>query len=213
MGVTDITDASADWLWVDMYGADLNRDFEPTVEDGGEGYALLASCLRVYKTGATSCADTSEPCCQLAEGRTLVYSVRASTSATSGDHVPTVERAEVDGLVSAGWTEGCNPFYGPPGLCGDGSGDGPFELYPSGGSDRVGIYRCYTGVDHFLSTDGSCEGTTAERLLGYAATTPSSDAPRPLMRCYNSAEQAHLHWLDASCPSGVSQEFVLGYVR
>jgi hypothetical protein len=213
MGVTDATGDSADWLWVDMYGADLNRDFEPTVEDGGAGYSLLQSCLRVWRTGASSCADTTEACCQLAEGRTMVYSVRSSSAPTEGDHVPTVDRPEVDSLVAGGWTEACNPFYGPPGLCGDGSGDGPFSLYPNDGSGRVALYRCYSGADHFISTDAACEGRTTERLLGYAATTPDSAMPRPLRRCYNDAAVVHLHWLDEHCPSGVTEEAILGYVR
>ena len=213
MGLTATGDAAADWLWVDMYGADLNRDFEPTEEDGGAGYALLASCLRVYATGAASCDDPGEACCQLAEGRTLVYSVRASPTATSGDHVPTVERAEADALVAGGWTEGCNPIYGPPGLCAGSSGDGPFGLYPSDAEGRVPVFRCYTGVDHFLTNDPACEGATFERLLGYAASTPSSAMPRPLTRCYNRAVRAHLHWLDAACPSSVEQEGGLGFVQ
>lgn len=213
MGVTTGGDDSADWLWVDMYGADLNRDLEPTVQDGGAGYALLQSCLRVWRSGASSCADAGEACCQLAEGRSLVWSVRSGVLDSWGDHVPTVDRAEVDELVAAGWTEACNPFYGPPGLCGGGTGDGPFGLFPSGGEGRVAIYRCYSGADHFLSTDGACEGRTYERLLGHAAAAPSSEMPRPLHRCYNSSGVAHLHWLDASCPSGTTDEGILGYVQ
>jgi hypothetical protein len=212
MGVTQSTDVSADWLWVDMYGSDLNRDFEPTVQDGGAGYALLQSCLRVWRSGARSCADTGEVCCQLVRDRVMVWSVRSSSSATAGDHVPTLDRAEVDSLVAGGWVEGCNPGYAPPGMCEGAEGDGPFGLYELSGSGRVAVYRCYTGVDHFLSTDGGCEGTTYERLLGYAATSPSSDMPRPLRRCYNSAGLAHFWWLDASCPAG-TDEFTLGYVR
>jgi hypothetical protein len=213
MGLGAVEDGTGEWLWVDMYGAEFDRDFEPTVEDGGAGYALLQSCVRVFKTGARACTDPSEACCQLAEGRTLIYSVRSSATPTSGDHVPTPDRSEVDALVAGGWTEGCNPFYGPPGLCAGSSGDGPFQLYPSDNAGRTPIYRCYTGVDHFLSTDAGCEGTTPERLLGYAATTPSSEMPRPLRRCYNTAETAHLHWLDAHCPAGVQEEAVLGFVR
>lgn len=212
MGVTDATDATADWLWVDMYGSDLGRDFEPTVEDGGAGLTLLTSCLRVYRTGASACIDTSELCCQLAEGRTLIRSVRVSGSISGGDHVPTPDAAEVAGLVATGaWEEVCNPHYGPPGLCGGGTTpDGPFHLYPSGGAGRAPLYRCYSGADHFLSTDGACEGRTTERLLGYAATAPSSDMPRALTRCYGTV---HLHALDAPCPGGSTAEAVLGYVR
>ncbi|MSP57067.1 MAG: hypothetical protein EXR69_15935 [Myxococcales bacterium] len=214
MGMTDATDGSADWLWVDMYGSDLGRDFEPTVEDGGAGYALLQSCLRVYRSRSAACGDSSEACCQLAEDRVLVYSVRQSGGATAGDHVPTVEATEVRDLVAnGGWDEVCNPHYGPPGLCGGGTtADGPFHLYASGGADRTALYRCLTTADHFISPDPACEGTTHERLLGYAATTASSDAPRPLTRCVTSTI-FHLHALDGPCPAGSTAESVLGYVR
>ena len=143
----------------------------------------------------------------------MVYSVRSSADPTSGDHVPTLDRSEVDSLVASGWTEGCNPAYGPPGLCEGNEGDGPFGLYANAGTGRVEIYRCYTGVDHFLSTDGACEGFTTERLLGYAASTPSSDMPRPLHRCYDSGATAHFWWLDATCPAGVTSEATLGFVQ
>lgn len=214
MGVTDSADASADWLWVDMYGAELNRDFEPTVEDGGAGYALLQSCLRVYRTGATQCTDSTEACCQLAADPILVRSVRQAGGATAGDHVPTVDAAEADALTATGgWDQVCNPFYGPPGVCGGGTtGDGPFRLFASGGTDRAPLYRCYTGVDHFLSGDSACEGRTTESLLGYVATVQSSAAPRPLRRCYT-ASTVHLHWLDGDCPAGTTGEAVLGYVK
>ncbi len=212
MGETGATDDSRDWLWVDMYGSDLNRDFEPTVEDAGAGLSLLQSCLRVYRQGNRSCADAGETCCQLAEGRTLVRSVRLRGNISSGDHVPTVDAPEVDSLVASGaWEEVCNPHYGPPGLCSGGSTpDGPFHLYPNPGADRVAIYRCYSGADHFMTTDSNCEGRTYERLLGYAATTRSSEMPRYLLRCNGAV---HLHALDAPCPSGSSAEAVLGYVR
>ena len=213
MGLTANTDATADWLWVDMYGADYNRDFEPTVQDGGAGLALLESCLRVYATGARTCDDAGESCCQLGSGRTFVYSVRPSSTATSGDHVPTVERAEFDALLASGWTEACSPIYAPPGLCAGTTADGPFGLYPEDGADRLPVYRCYTGVGHLMTNDPGCEGTTYERLLGYAAASPSSAMPRRLTRCYNRSERVHLHWLDAPCPAGVEQEGALGYVQ
>jgi hypothetical protein len=64
-----------------------------------------------------------------------------------------------------------------------------------------------------LSPDPACEGTTTESLLGYAASAPSSDMPRPLQRCYAASAQRHLHWLDTGCPGGTSTEAVLGWVR
>ncbi len=220
MGVTAIEDAGADWLWVDMYGSALSRDLEPTIQDGGAAYALLQSCVRVYKAAGTAgCAHTDaagEACCELDAGPVVVHSLRHSgdSDGTQSDHVPTTNPAEVSSLTASGWEEVCNPHYGPPGLCGGGTtGDGPFLLYADSGADRAALYRCYTGVDHFISTDSACEGTTAEGLLGYASTTRSSATPRPLRRCYNSGAQVHLHWLDEHCPDGVSEEAILGYVH
>ena len=220
MGVTDIEDAGADWLWVDMYGSDLSRDMEPTVQDEGAAYDLLQSCIRVYKAAGTQgCAHpdaAGEACCDLGSGPIVIHSLRHSgdSAGTQTDHLPTASPTEVASLVGSGWEEVCNPHYGPPGLCGGGTtGDGPFLLYADGGTDRVALYRCYTGVDHFISTDPACEGTTTEGPLGFASTTRSSATPRPLRRCYNSDVQAHFHWLDEHCPSGVTEEAILGFVH
>ena len=51
-----------------------------------------------------------------------------------------------------------------------------YGFYPYTGtpvpSGTQSIYRCYTGVDHFVSTDPGCEGQTTEALLGYVQTSP-----------------------------------------
>lgn len=215
MGVTDAPDAdgSADWLWVDMYGAEYDRDFEPTVEDGGAGYELLKSCLRVWRSGATACDDASEACCAAPPDRVLVRSLRVKGGPLAGEHVPTDDMNEVVTLLGTGtWDEVCNLHHGPPRLCGGGTtGDGPFRLYRTGGPGRVELHRCYAG-GNFLSTDPACEGTTHVKSLGFAATGPTSDSPRPLTRCLTPMG-AHLHWLDAPCPVGSKGEAVLGYVR
>ncbi len=44
---------------------------------------------------------------------------------------------------------------------------------PPPGITNHALYRCKTGVDHFVSSDPNCEGTTEEELLGYAANLPS----------------------------------------
>ena len=219
MGVTDTPaeDATAPWLWVDAYGAEFDRDFEPTVEDGGAGYALLASCLRVWRSGATSCDDASEACCQTAPGMAPVWSLKgAGGGAWDTDHLLSVNPYENDALLAGGdWEAICNPTYGPPGaFCGGGAdGAGPFLLYRESGADRALLQRCNSGVGHFFSLDPACEGTTVEDPLGYLSTVKTSETPRPLRRCYNSSGQVHFHWLDERCPSGVNEEALLGYVR
>jgi hypothetical protein len=219
MGVGSVgSDGLADSLWVDMYGVEFDRDLEPTVEGGDAGYALLASCLRVYRSGARSCADEGEACCRLPAGLNTVWSLRRSGTGTwGGDHVPTISDTEKAALVAGGaFDEVCNPFYGPPGMCGGGTtGDGPFRLFAADGPGRAPVYRCYTGVDHFLSLDPACEGRTAEGPLGWLATARTSEMPRALRRCYNPGAVAHFHWLDEHCPSdpAVREESLLGYVR
>jgi hypothetical protein len=34
-------------------------------------------------------------------------------------------------------------------------------------ADMLPLYRCYTGTDHFATSDPKCEGQTTEKLLGY----------------------------------------------
>lgn len=50
--------------FVDIYGTAFGRDVEPTVEGGSKMYQLLTSCLRVFRSGAGTCTDTTELCCQ-----------------------------------------------------------------------------------------------------------------------------------------------------
>lgn len=176
MGVTGRSGDSADWLWVDMYGSELGRDFEPTVQDGGEGYALLESCLRVWRSGATTCADGAEACCQTAEGRVTVRSFRApGGGVVTADHVPSKDAVEIAALLADGWTEACNPHYGPPGLCG-GECEGRTVEHllgyaaaaPSSEMPRP-LTRCLSasGIHlHWLDT-GCPAGSSAEAVLGY----------------------------------------------
>jgi hypothetical protein len=53
-------DAMASSLWVDMFGDGITRDLEPTVQDGGRMWALFESCMRVFRTGAATCANLTE---------------------------------------------------------------------------------------------------------------------------------------------------------
>lgn len=58
-------DASAsDQAFVDTYGVEFSRDIEPTEEYGSLVLDLARSCVRVYRTGASTCDDPSEACCQ-----------------------------------------------------------------------------------------------------------------------------------------------------
>ena len=54
-----------------------------------------------------------------------------------------------------------------------------------------------------------------EGLLGWASEARTSETPRPLRRCYNTAATTHFHWLDEHCPAlpNVQEEAILGCVR
>jgi hypothetical protein len=207
------------WLWVDMYGTEFSRDIEPTVEGGDGLYTLMASCLRAYRAGGCG-AVPNEACCDVTPEYALVWSMRAPdpAGAMNTDHVPTADPNEMQALAAGGWEQVCAPFYGPPYLCatqGPLTGDGPFMLFSRPGADRRALYRCNTGVDHFVSLDPGCEGLEAESRLGYVSAVRHSGAPRPLSRCYNRPARAHFHWLGEQCPDrpGVRHEAVLGFVR
>ena len=221
MGITPSADGSYDWLWVDTYGAEFARDLEPTVEYGDGPYQLMRSCIAAYKAGGCSAAP-AEACCQIQPAYTLVHSMRVKDPDQNmdTDHVPTTAFNEVVALLGTGsFEQVCNPFFGPPSTCATGSnlsGDAPFQLLAQPGPGRVALYRCFSGVDHFISPSSTCEGTTGEGLLGYVSTTRTSSTPRPLCRCYNGPAQTHFHWLGESCPTalpGVAHEAVLGYVK
>ena len=49
--------------FTDMHGVAFSRDIEPTDEYGTLLLDLMTSCLRVFRSGARSCSDTTEACC------------------------------------------------------------------------------------------------------------------------------------------------------
>jgi hypothetical protein len=54
-------------------------------------------------------------------------------------------------------------------------------LYTAAGPDTTALYRCNTGVDHFVSADAACEGHKVEARLGYArASSPEPPPPPPV---------------------------------
>ena len=50
--------------FVDTYGAAFGRDLEPTTENGDYLYQLATACIKLYRTGARSCTDSGNICCQ-----------------------------------------------------------------------------------------------------------------------------------------------------
>ena len=216
-----IYDESGQWLWVDGFGAEFLRDIEPTAELGDAAYHLLQSCVRAYRGGGCAMA-ASEACCQdLDDLFVVVHSIRAvdSNGAFNTHHVLTTSVTERTTLLgSAGWEEVCNPFYSDAQLCGSAtkvSVEGPFALFTKAGTNRAGLWRCYTGKGNFFTKDPACEGQQIVGRLGYLSTTKSSETPRPLRRCYHTSAGFHFHALAPACPlhPEIRDEGVLGYVR
>lgn len=216
-------DGSAEWLWVDCYGHDLSRDIEPTVQGGWSAYELMASCIRTYRLGPDPCgtpAGAAERCCQLEPGMRVVRVLQLQEGRAwhGSAHLATTSQEERDALVNAGaWREVCNVGYGPPGHCGGATTpNGPFLVFAAGGEGRLPLWRCLKANNtHLIATDDGCEGALAEGVLGFIATSPTSETPRPLRRCHNTLEDRHFHVLNDLCPAeqGVTDGGVLGWVR
>lgn len=49
----------------DVYGAAFGRDLEPSREAGSVAYNIMASCIKMFRAGATSCtpAYSQQACC------------------------------------------------------------------------------------------------------------------------------------------------------
>jgi hypothetical protein len=166
------TDATAaDRAFVDTYGVEFSRDIEPTKEYGSLVYDLVRSCVRVYRSGATTCSDPNEACCQGGQ-----FSDRYA-------------------------------YFDGPG--------GTFVLYAAalGASpERTPLYHCLAGAsDEFFSPDAGCEGQTVLGEVGLVSTFKGGETLRSLRRCFGPG--GHAYSLTAACPSGKTQEAVLGYVR
>ena len=223
MGVyASSSDPSRGWLWVDGYGYEFARDIEPTVIDQGSILSILKSCLRVYRLGGCSAPGaSSEECCKQEDTLRLIYSLRENDPSNSMNtrHILTSDSNEKDVLIYQGWEEVCNPIIGVPGICSRAdaglSADGPFQVFVKNKEGRVGLYRCINGFEKFFSTDSNCEGRPVDGLLGYISTVRTSEAPRPLARCYNTDTNVHFHWIGEQCPDipNVRHEAVVGFVR
>lgn len=222
MGLLPAEDGSDAWLWVDTYGAAFSRDIEPTLEYGDRLYEVMRSCLRVLRAGGCGAAP-GEDCCDLRRTHNLVWSARLPDPARAMDtqHILTISAEEGARLIQEGWEEVCAPGVdASPEVCTATThltGDGPFLLYAQPGPGRTLLYRCHVlNHHHFFSASATCEGQVVEGPLGWMADARSSEAPRPLSRCYNTRTQVHFHWLGEACPvdlPDVRHEAALGYVR
>ena len=205
-------------LFVDTFGAELSRDIEPTEESGSLYYDLTTSCVRVFRSGATSCSAASEPCCDVAASD-VYRNVYALDNDGAHDDLLTTSEAERDALRAPGkgWRDVCSRYGTPTSFC-TRSDDpstpfGPFIAFAADAAGRKALYRCLVGSAHFYSLDPTCEGRTVESALVYLAQTKSSEMPRRAERCLRASTGAHFVALGAACPAGSTDEGTLGYVR
>ena len=219
MGLED--DPSGRVLFVDTFGVELGRDIEPTVEYGTREYDLVKSCVRMFrknaKTGATTCDDPSEACCDLAKSDVYV-NVYALHHAAAHDALLTTAVGEKSALVAAGgWREACSRYGTPTAFCVNASDPdtpiAPFIAFSAAGAGRKPLYRCLTGSRHFFTLDAGCEGQTVEAVLAYLADARSSEMPRRASRCYRATTGEHFVAIGAPCPADSANEGLLGYVR
>ena len=214
-------------VWVDSYAAEFSRDIEPTVEGGNRTFLVASSCVAMYKAGAVcDAAHASELCCTRQDKE--VYGNVWSLARTDGsDFLLTDQLGERDALVRGGaWIELCNPIAGPSAFCVDPAikdgRAGPFMVFNSssvedfvnGGTIPTSqLFRCYTGSQHFFSTDPACEGATTERTLGWIQKRQGNEMLRALHRCRVAGSTgARIHALDLACDQ-TDLGAPLGYVR
>lgn len=208
------TDGDKRSLWVDMYGDSITRDLEPTVEDRGEMWNVFLSCMRVFRSGAASCAGSSELCCTLQpqDQWVNVWSLFLGTT----DTLLTIHEEEKNALVQQGWTEICSPLCTAHVFCTGGPAgyytQSPFLLHAVSFNQTRPIVRCLSSsVKHFISSSTSCYGQgKAEAVIGYSSTVRSSNTPRSLRVCSKSGQ--YYHSLDARCKSGDQELEHLGFV-
>ena len=224
-------DPQRDAVWVDTYGAEMSRDVEPSVEGGNRTWTTTASCVRLYKAGATcAAAAAGEPCCSRADKEVFaaIWSLR---NAGAGDSLLTALAGERAALLATGaWAERCSAIANPTAFCvstsdADGSA-GPFLLYNAAVVEghafagappvaTVAVQRCVTTAGrHFFSIDAACEGLgAAESVLGWAAQRPGGEMLRALRRCGGGGGEWY-HALDVNCTvPDAAFPAPLGYVR
>ena len=211
-------------LFVDTYSAEFSRDIEPSTTYGSYYLDLMASCIRVYKSGATSCSNTAEECCNMSSSA-VFSNIWVLETPSDSDCLLTNSANELNTLVASGtYVQVCTPFSGPTDFCVDTSitngQTGPFIIYSApvtvaGKYTAAALYRCLITENgkHFFSMDPNCEGYTTEFVLGYISPVRVGEMPRTLFRCYNSATGVHYPSLDLPCPAGQSDGAAYGFVH
>lgn len=223
-------------LWVDTYGSQRARSFEPTLQEGDWSLQLLRSCIRVVTMSLLldfrACLIDNEPCCN----RTNAHQLRNLWSLErndGGDRLVTASEQEMRTLTrpGGGWRQLCHPVDGPTDFCVDHrlasrpqAIQGPFVMQsvdasgslPGHGGTFAPVYRCLASAEpqrHFIAASPACNGVgSAESLLGFAAQQRSSTYARSLRSCFANTQRRWYHTLDGACEPGDTEIAMLGFV-
>lgn len=153
--------------FVDNFGAEFSRDIEPSQELGSFVYDLVSSCLRVYRSGVTTCNDPGEACCQ---GGNFSDSF-ARFDGPQGKFVlyaqPAPGRTPLYSCQAVG-----DPFFSSDANCEGQTGLGlvGYTSDKRGGATLRSLYRCVqTGTTvHAYTLTAACPGgMDLEAVLGY----------------------------------------------
>lgn len=209
-------DSNGSNLFVDTYGMEFSRDIEPTEEYGSYYYDLTRACAKRWKAGAKDCGDAADPCCAPLSAGEWAH-VFVLDHAGAKDWLLTTSPTEKTALLAGGWREVCSRYGTPSVSCVRAdeplSPAGPFLAWTKPGAGRKALHRCLAGTAHFYSLDPGCEGQKTEAVLVYVADAPTGVTPRRASRCYRASTGEHFVAVGAGCPSGVTDEGVLGWVR
>jgi hypothetical protein len=91
--------------------------------------------------------------------------------------------------------------------------EGSLQVFADPGRTRSTLFRCFTGVGHFASTDVTCEGQQNDGPLGFIEPVQTRQANRSLYRC-SGRNGDHLITADVNeCYRAQYRvEFVLGFI-
>ena len=208
-------DPEAPWMWVDMLGDSISRDLEPTVEDGGATWDLLLSCMRVFASGASSCANyisegstTEESCCDLGEGdpQSAWLNIWAIFRGDGGEILLTADANEKDTLLASQWgVEICAPFGGAGAFCGGNSPSEEHSARKNAGSFTTS-HTIVSGYDSSFDSRGP--------FLIHAMPLPAPQTSFALWRCYDDVGKRHFATTNSNCSDiqGATPETILGYL-
>jgi hypothetical protein len=155
-------DASAQNVaFVDLYGEEFSRDLEPTSLYGSAALDMLTSCLRVFRSGATTCSDATEACCTAGAFSTSFAYYDAGDAGAFGYYVedfadPASYTMLYQCLGSTGMSADGTCASGTPSVLG-------YTAAVKGGEMLRALRLCN---DNTVSLLGSCTSGT-QTILGY----------------------------------------------